>query len=122
MITQSDRDVPIIAHVTAVTKERMRAEAARRKISVSLLVSEFLEAGLERAEEEELAFKRSNKRSLTLINKDMTQTEIKDISDRLAAGETIEILPAIPGHSHSYDGKRFTCGCQINVPLPMEKE
>jgi hypothetical protein len=61
-ITQSDRNVPIMAHVRAQTKERLILESERRKISMSALISELLERELVVAEDEEVAFKRSNKR------------------------------------------------------------
>ncbi len=61
-ITQSDRNVAIMAHVTLETKEAFRIEAERRKTTISALLSEVLEKWLVEASSEELEFKRSNKR------------------------------------------------------------
>lgn len=61
-ITKSDRDVGIMAHFTADTKERFRAEAERRKVSMSQLLSDVVEEWLRTATGEQLEEKRSNKR------------------------------------------------------------
>lgn len=98
----SDRDVGVMFHVTAETKEMFRLEAARRKVSMSALLSQILEEWLEFAPLEQLEPKRSNKRDVT-------------------------ILPPIPGHRHTIVDGKPTCGCvlkdgQIDVGLPLENE
>jgi len=62
MIT-TDRNVGIMAHLTHVNKEKFRAEAARRHMSMSELVSIVLEQWLEGASSELIEKKRSNKRN-----------------------------------------------------------
>lgn len=61
MIT-TDRDVFVGAHLTNSNKEKLRAEAARRKMSMSLLISEILEDWLAVAPDEQLEPIRSNRR------------------------------------------------------------
>jgi len=51
-----------MAHLTLETKERFRAEAERRKKSMSALVSEVIEEWLAVASSEEVPAVRSNKR------------------------------------------------------------
>ena len=61
-ITMSDRDVGIMAHFTYEVKEKFRAEAARRKMSMSALLAEIVEEWLEYAPQEQIEVVRSNKR------------------------------------------------------------
>lgn len=63
MIT-TDRNIAIMAHVTYKNKEKFRAEAARRHMSMSELISVILEQWLESAPSEIIEKKRSNKRDL----------------------------------------------------------
>jgi len=117
MIT-TDRNIGIMAHVTAKHKEMFRAEAARRHMSMSELVSIILAQWLEHAPEEQLEKKRSNKRSFDSLN------EIGQHLIRISDNNERIVLPGIPGHRHSIgiDGKP-TCGCkfEVEVPLPLDK-
>ena len=63
MIT-SDRNVGLMAHLTADTKKRFQKEAERRKMGMSELVSDIIEEWLEYASKEQLEPRRSNKRTL----------------------------------------------------------
>ena len=47
MITMSERDTFVAAHVTPQTKDALKCEADIRKISVSALIAQFLVAKLE---------------------------------------------------------------------------
>jgi hypothetical protein len=47
MITMSERDTFIAAHVTPRTKEALRAEADSRKVSMSALIAQILVDKLE---------------------------------------------------------------------------
>lgn len=67
MIT-TDRDVFLGAHVTQITKDRIKKEAERRKKSVSELVSQLIEDFLSYGPEQALEYKRSNKRNLVSDN------------------------------------------------------
>lgn len=99
MIT-SDRDVYVGSHHTLENRERLRAEAARRRISMSLLVSLIVEKWLDKHSNEELdPAVRSNKRAPQII------------------------IRAVPGHTHVLDADgRPTCGCKFeeDVPLPFD--
>lgn len=59
----TDRDIFLGAHVTAETKEAIKVEADRRKVSVSHLVSNILEEWLVVAQDEQVETPRSNKRT-----------------------------------------------------------
>ncbi len=61
MIT-SDRDQFVGVHLRFVIKDALRAEADRRKISLSLLLSNIAEEWLEKGTQEVVEPKRSNKR------------------------------------------------------------
>lgn len=98
-----------MAHLTPETKEAFRMECERRNIGMSEQISNLVEEWLLEASNEEIGKIRSNKRLIDL-----------------SKGKEIELLPAIPGHSHSLgaDG-RPTCGCvikhgQIDVALPLD--
>ena len=65
MIT-TERSVFVGAHITAEHKEKFRAEAARRQVSMSALISTILEEWLGVATEEQVETKRSNKRVIAM--------------------------------------------------------
>lgn len=94
MITQSDRDVGIMAHLTLDVKERFRAEAERRKMSMSLLVSQIIEKWLGEAEIEQIQEKRSNKRKVF--------AEDKETGIRIKVVDPLRDIPLPLGES---DGK-----------------
>lgn len=103
-----------MAHLTLETKERFRAEAARRNKSMSALVSEVIEEWLEEASTEEIS-ERSNKRQNTIVRKHPKV-------------DAQVILKAIPGHIHTIGADGYpSCGCEYewvnppqDVPLPLE--
>jgi hypothetical protein len=51
---RSDRNITFTCHLTAVNKERLRVEALRRGVSMSDLVSRWIDELLEIAEKEEI--------------------------------------------------------------------
>lgn len=61
MIT-SDRNITLTCHVTQEVKDGFRAEAIRRKMGMSELLSDILQDWLVGAPMEQLEEKRSNKR------------------------------------------------------------
>jgi hypothetical protein len=62
MITNSDRNVFLGAHVTEAQKEILREEAERRNVSMSALVSQIIERWLVVATKEDVDPVRANKR------------------------------------------------------------
>ena len=129
MIVSSERTAAVGIHVTPETKETLKQEAARRNMSMSALAAKLLVEGLDAAGLEEIQ-ERSNKRfvdkepgiALRLVDKFVVPVSFS----RLAEGGIVELLPAIPGHSHTFgDDGEPTCGCKFkpqyrDVPLPLE--
>jgi len=64
MSITTDRDVFIGAHLTLEQKVAFRAEADRRKISMSALLAEIVNEWLIIAPQEQIEEKRSNKRTV----------------------------------------------------------
>lgn len=64
----SDRDVFVGAHVTDEVKEKLREEAARRKMSMSALIAEIVEKYLAAPKDASGDRRRSNRRGPNLIN------------------------------------------------------
>ena len=79
MIT-TDRNVWLGSHVTQKIKDDFRAEADRRKISMSALVFQVLSHWLEDAHLERLPEIRSNKRDIK-FKKDAFETAMKPFEE-----------------------------------------
>ena len=95
MIT-SDRDEFIGFHTYPQVKDALRAEAERRRVSMSYLISTWLEERLKVAATEQVDPVRSNKRP-----------------------PKIWIAP-VKNHEHTFDDEgNPTCGCKGEEDLPL---
>lgn len=123
MIT-TDRDVFIGGHFTKEQKDQFKVEAARRKMSMSALLSQIVEDWLVVAPDEQVEEIRSNRRTIRLVDK-ATGIAINlitkhDLSiDPQVFSKVTELLPPISGHQHSFDAAgKTTCGCDL---LPLDE-